>query len=211
LHSTQLNLRLAPQELWSIQSPRLADSFLVASLGIIYFLLVRHSEFLEIIQGQSFQSITNIQTNGAVTGSLIFWSMVALSWGGYSVLCWLQALYTDGEYQKIRNIFGYGLIPLVLGGYLAFYVKMFIQGAWRLLPNLLLLFGIETAPRQLSSVSPQAVATILHIIIIGGLLACLFATYKIFRRLALTHFSLHHLVIPFLFIAALGFVYLWVI
>jgi len=211
LHSTQLNLRLAPQELWSIQSPRSADSFLVASLGVIYFLLVRHNEFLEIIQGQSFLSITNIQTNGAVTGSLIFWGMVALSWGGYSVLCWLQAMYTDEEYQKIRDIFGYGLIPLVLGGYLAFYVKMFIQGAWRLLPNLLLLFGIESAPRQISSISPQAITTLLQIIIIGGLLACLFATYKIFHRMEMKQFSPHHLVIPFLFITALGFAYLRVI
>jgi polyferredoxin len=211
LHSTQLNLRLAPQELWSIQSPRSADSFLVASLGVIYFLLVRHHEFQEIIQNQSLLSITNSQTNGAITGSLIFWGLVALSWGGYSVLCWLQAVYTNEEYTKIRDIFGYGLIPLVLGGYLAFYVKMFIQGAWRLLPNLLLLFGVESAPHQLSSISPQTITTLLHIIIIGGLLACLFATYKIFHRLEMKQFSPHHLLIPFLFITALGFAYLRVI
>jgi hypothetical protein len=180
----------------------------VASLGVIYFLLVRHQNFQEIIQNQSFLSTTNIQTTAAVTGSLLFWGMVALSWGGYSILCWLLALYTDEEYPRVRDIFGYGLIPLVLGGYLAFYVKMFIQGAWRLLPNLLLLFGIESAPHQLPAISPQAVTTLLHLIIIGGLLACLFATYKIFRRLKMNQFSLKHLVIPFLFISTLGFAYL---
>jgi polyferredoxin len=206
LHSTQLNLRLAPQELWSIQSPRSADSFLVASLGVIYFLLVRHHDFQAIAQGPAYVSVPGIPA-AAVNGSLIFWGMVALSWSGYSVLCWLQAMYTNQDYQKLRDIFGYGLIPLMLGGYLAFYVKMFIQGAWRLLPNLLLLFGIEST-LQIPAVSPQVVTTILHIIILGGLLACLFATYKILRRIAMTQFSLHHLMIPFLFIAVLGFAYL---
>ncbi len=35
--SIQLNIRLAPEELWSLGTPRLADSFLIVSLGAIIF------------------------------------------------------------------------------------------------------------------------------------------------------------------------------
>ena len=35
-------------------------------------------------------------------------------------------------------------------------------------------------------IDEQGITTLLHISIIGGLLACLYATYRIFKRLALT-------------------------
>ena len=75
----------------------------------------------------------------AVAGSVLFWAVIAVAWGAYLLLCRLQAVYAGEEYQGVKAVFGYGLIPLILGGYLAFYAKMFILGAWRFLPNLLFL------------------------------------------------------------------------
>jgi hypothetical protein len=139
--------------------------------------------------------------------------MVAIAWSSYSLLCWLQAAYISEDYQKVRTAFGYGLIPLVLGGYLAFYMKMLNQGAWRIVPNFLILFGIETAPMEFHSVPSQGISTFLHICILGGLFACLYATYKIFSRMAGVrgNMPLRHLIIPFLFILVVGIAYLIVI
>jgi transcriptional regulator with AAA-type ATPase domain len=212
--STQLNLRLAPEELWSIQSPRLADSFLVVTLGAIYFLLTGHKEFQAIIQQQSLFHIGSADISAAVTGSLMFWGIVALGWTVYSFLCRIQAAMTDGDYDKIRAAFGYGLIPLVLGGYLAFYAKMFFHGAWRLIPNVLYLFGIEATAEKFQFISKQGITTLLHISIIGGLFACLYATYRIFNRLSLTSGTLQkastikQLTVPYLLILLTGIAYL---
>ena len=40
--SIHLNLRLAPQELWSLQTPRRADSFLIVALGAIFYTFALH-------------------------------------------------------------------------------------------------------------------------------------------------------------------------
>ncbi len=208
-HSTQLNLRLAPRELWSIQSPQMADSFLVVSLGAIYFLLAGHQEFTAIIHNSSFFVSETGQMNSALAGSFIFWGVIAIAWSGYSVLCRIQALVISEDHHRVVSAFGYGLIPVVLGGFLAFYIEMFFQGAWRLVPNFLLIFGVETAAEEFHFISEQGISTVLHISILGGIFASLYSTYKIFKRMdVLPVTSLRLLALPFFFILALGIAYL---
>jgi CRP-like cAMP-binding protein/polyferredoxin len=204
LHSTQLNLRLAPQELWFIQSPRLVDSFLVVGLGIVFYLLARHADFLNFIQNQQFIPILN----GTLAGSLLYWGMIVAAWGSYLLMCWLQGFLSSQKPGKIAAALGYGLIPLVLGGYLAIYTRMFIQGGWRLVPNFMTLFGVEMQAEEFQLLSPQGVTTLLDIIVLGGLLSCIYATYKILSRLEIHRISLPHLVLPIMYILLVGITYL---
>ena len=146
-----------------------------------------------------------------MAGSLLFWAVIAVAWGVYLLLCRLQAVYAGEEYQRVKAVFGYGLIPLILGGYLAFYAKMFILGAWRFVPNLLFLFGRERQLHQFSLLPAEETSTLLHIIVLGGLLASVYAVGRIFSRLEATEGAMRPYVIPMACVLALGVTYLAVI
>ena len=105
----------------------------------------------------------------------------------------------------------YGLIPLILGGYLAFYAKMFILGAWRFVPNVFFLFGREGQLPRFSLLPAETTATLLHIIILGGLLASVYAVGRIFSRFEAAEGSIRPYVIPVSCILALGVMYLAII
>ncbi|HBG19804.1 MAG TPA: hypothetical protein DDY32_11185, partial [Desulfobulbaceae bacterium] len=47
--SIQINLRLAPQELWTLETPRSADSFLIVSMAAIFFPFALQSEFAGLV------------------------------------------------------------------------------------------------------------------------------------------------------------------
>lgn len=208
LRSIQLNLRLAPQELWSIHTPRTADSFLVVALGAVFFFLARHEQFQDLIQSNHLSLPLTDLSHPTIVGSIIFWGIIALAWGVYSLVSWAQVRIHGGDFQKTYARLGYGLIPLVLGGFLAVYVKMFVNGAWRLVPNFLKLFGYETSLKEVHLLSLQGTATLQHVIIIGGLLASLYAIYKIVYRQQAGKFAIKHLVFPFIFSIVLGIIYL---
>lgn len=208
LRSIQLNLRLAPQELWSIQTPRTADSFLVVALGAVFFFLARHGQFQELIQSFHFSLPFAVLNQPAIVGSLFFWGMTAFAWGIYSLVIRMQVGIHGGDFRRTYAILGYGLIPLVLGGFLAVYVKMFAHGAWRLVPNSLKLFGVKTSFKEVHLLSQQGTATLQHIIIIGGLLASLYAMYKIVNRLQAGKLAAKNLVFPLGFPIALAIMYL---
>jgi ferredoxin len=211
LRSTQLNLRLAPQELWSIQTPLLSDSFLIVSLGAIYLPLALHRQFLDFFSGRPSIPLTDLHLAPALAGSLLFWALIAAAWCGYLLLCRLQAVYTGEEYQKVKSVFGYGLIPLILGGYLAFYAKMFIMETWRFVPNLFFLFGADRQARQFSLLPAEETATLLHIIILGGVMASIYAAGRIFSRLETATGTVRPYVIPVFFILTLGIISIAVI
>jgi polyferredoxin len=210
--SIQLNLRMAPSELWSIQSPVLADNFLVVCLAMIYFFLARQEDFLEIVQQWSVDAASGWIR--AIIGSISFWAPLLIAWYAYSLICLFQSRLISEDYQKVRITSGYGMIPLVIGGYLAFYMKMFFQEAWRLIPNFLLLFGIETIPEKFRIFTTGAIPTVLHISILGGTIASLYATYQIFKRMKLSSESsgpaleAKHLLVPFVAILSAGMAFL---
>jgi len=208
LRSIQLNLRLAPQELWSIQTPHTGDSFLVIALGAVFFFLASHTQSHDFIESFRFSLPFANLNNPAIVGSLFFWGMIAFSWGMYSLLCWVQVSMHGGDFRRTYARLGYGLIPLVLGGFLAVYVKMFVNNAWRIVPNFFNLFGFESNFKEVHLLSLQGTATLQHIIIIGGLLASLYAVYKIVKRLQAGKFVVKNLVFPFVFSIMIGIVYL---
>ncbi len=207
LHSIELNLRLAPRELWTIQNAKISDSFLIVSLGAIYFFLVFHIQFLAAIEQTAWFSFGGGYSY-AVAGTVIFWGMIVIGWLAFLVFCRIQEINTGEHYRKVASVFGYGLIPLVLGGYLAYYARMFIQGAWQIVPNFLLLLGIDAQINKFSLLTSDATSTLLHIIILGGLLASLYATYKIFRRLEGNKLSVKDLVLPIMLLLGFGITYL---
>ena len=208
LRSIQLNLRLAPQELWSIETPRAGDSFLVVALGAVFFFLSRHSQFHDLIDSFQLPFPLNGLSQPAVVGSLFFWGLIALFWGVYSLVSWTQAKLHGGDFQRTYAGLGYGLIPVVLGGFLAVYVKMFITGAWRLIPNFLKIFGIDTSWKEIHLLSAQGTVTLQYIIILGGLLASLYAMYRIVNRLQPGKSGMNKIILPFLFTVVIGIIYL---
>ncbi|MDW7773682.1 MAG: sigma 54-interacting transcriptional regulator [Desulfobulbaceae bacterium] len=208
LRSIELNLRLAPRELWSLRSARLSDNFLIISLGTVFFFLAFHQRFLLFMQ-EGHHDLGDIFPGGpVVSGSLVFWGIIAAAWGCYLLLSRFQALLASLEYSQVRLFFGYGLIPLVLAGYLAYYTNLFITGAWKILPNFLLLFGVTAAIPEFHLLTPGGTATLLHIIIFGGFLCSLYAVYKIFQRMTDNRLSARHAALPFLFLLGFGWVYL---
>jgi NAD-dependent dihydropyrimidine dehydrogenase PreA subunit len=197
--SIQVNMRIAPLELWHIQAPRVADSFLVVSLSAIFFPLLLHREFLELAAGYSMPHLA---------GSLMLFGLIAVFVVIYSLFSWQQARITGKSFNYIFASTGYGFIPLVLGGFLAVYFEMFMAGAWRLIPMVMSVFGVslDGGHRLLSR---EATLTLQHLIISGGLLASLYATYRIIKRyIASEAFILRLYALPYAFLLGSGILFL---
>lgn len=208
LRSIELNLRIAPRELWSLQNVKLSDNFLIISLGTIYFLLVFHQEFLGQAERLGRLLPGGFAVKTVLAGSMLFWGIIGLGWGAYMFFCVLQATVLEKKTGKVASLFGYGLLPLVLGGYLAYYADMFINRAWQIVPGILALFGIELGMKTFRLLPPAGTSTFLHIVILGGTLASGYATYKICRRLEGEKLKFAHLLFPLLTVLGFGIAYL---
>ena len=208
LRSIELNLRIAPRELWSLQNVKLSDNFLIIALGAIYFPMVLHQEFLGQAErlGRHLPGGSALRT--VVASSMLFWGVIAVGWGAYMLFCVLQSAVLKKKTGKVASLFGYGLLPLVLGGYLAYYADMFISRAWQIVPNLLALFGIGLGMKTFRLLPPAVTATFLNIVILGGMLASGYATSKICRRLEGEKLKFAHLLLPLLTILGFGIGYL---
>ena len=192
-------MRIAPLELWHIQSPRVADSFLVVSLSAIFFPLLLHQQFLDLSAAYSMPHLA---------GSLMLFGLIAIFVAIYSLFSFLQARITEKGFSYIFAATGYGFIPLVLGGFLAVYFEMFLAGAWRLIPLIMSIFGVslEIGHRLLSR---EATQTLQYLIITGGLLASLYATYRIGKRyIASENISLKLYGLPYAFLLSSGILFL---
>jgi ferredoxin len=199
--SIQVNLRIAPLELWHIQSPRVADSFLVVALSAIFFPLLLHQEFIFLFSKYSMPHLA---------GSLMLYGLIGLFVGIFSLFSWQQARMSNTSFTHIFAATGYGYIPLVLGGFLAVYFEMFMAGAWRVVPLLLSFFGLVTPETDYRLLSREATLTLQHLIITGGLLASLYATYRIVKRYTLTErFSLKLYGLPYGFLLGSGLLFLF--
>jgi CRP-like cAMP-binding protein/polyferredoxin len=199
--SIQVNLRIAPLELWHIQSPRMADSFLVVALSAIFFPLLLHQEFLSLFSEHSMPHLA---------GSLMLLGLIGIFVGIYSLFSWQQARLSKTSFPNVFAATGYGYIPLVLGGFLAVYFEMFMAGSWRVVPLILSVFGVDTPETGYRLLSREATLTLQHLIITGGLLASLYATYRIVKRYTLTErFSLKLYGLPYGFLLASGLLFLF--
>lgn len=198
--SIQVNLRVAPQELWRIQSPRAADSFLVMALVAVFFPLARHQQFLALIHRYDWPHLA---------GTLYLVGLIGLAVGGYSVFILLQSRLAKRNFAPLFAASGYGLIPLVLGAFLAVYFEMFISGAWRFIPLLLSPFNQVMLPADYRFLTKEATVTLQSLIILGGMLAAFYATYRIVKRYTWSEgFILRLFGLPYGFLLVLGILFL---
>lgn len=184
--SIQLNLRLAPQELWTLQAPRLADSLLIVALGAIFFPFALHSSFSERV-GVLLAHIspTGLHIPYGLGASVIFYSLVASFIALYYGVVAVQSRYTEIDFKKLLPLLGYGLIPLILGSYLAIHLDFFVRGAGHLIPQLQEALGFDASYANRRLMSPDSTFVLQIIVVLGGLLASMYATYRITERLLL--------------------------
>lgn len=184
LNSIHLNLRLAPQELWNLQSPRLEDSVLVVSLAAIFYpfaLNQKYPTFIQTLAGTLHD--IGLPHNQALASSTIFFSCILFYLSGYAIMSQLMARLTNNDWKTTASILGYGMIPLVLGAFMSAHLEIFIGGLWLLFLNLRDIFGIDGAITPSRIISPDATFVLQIITVTGGLLASLYASQRIVKRL----------------------------
>ena len=204
--SIQLNLRLAPQELWALETPRRADSFLIVSLGAIFFPFVLQKEFLAMTDWlATVWSNAGLVLPDYVVGSFLFFLWILVFQLGYYIMVVVQSLYAKMDKNLLLPLFGYGYIPLMLGGYLAFHLDAFVRGAGRIVPNLQELFGRPYSYENIRLISSDSTHVLQILTVVGGLLASLYATYRVIdRAMAGDTVTSRSLVIPFSFLIILA-------
>ena len=197
-HSVHLNLRLAPQELWDIEAPRRPDSFLIVSLGAIFFLFALHAELYEMIGWlQQTYPVLLARWPFALIGSVIFFSLIFIFQIGYYLTVNLQAYLTRIDRVLILRLLGYGFIPIILGVYLAVYFEIFVSQSWRLAANLRQILGMDPVQAGARLISPDASALIQVFTVAGGFFASLYATHRIIDRLKGGGVTTRDLVLPY--------------
>ena len=201
--SIHLNLRMAPQELWEIEAPRQADSFLIISLGAIFFPFALHKELYELIHSLQ---ITYPESFGhlpfAFVGSLIFFLLIFVFQVGYYFMVQLQAHLTRVDRKVLLPLLGYGFIPIILGVYLAVHFEVFVSRSWQLVANIRNIIGLAPVIEGSRLISPDASALLQVFTVAGGFFASLYATYRITERLKGGGVTRRDLVLPYAFLAA---------
>jgi polyferredoxin len=210
LDSIHLNLRLAPQELWNQQSPRLADSFLVVSLAAIFFPFTINQKYPGVID--SWAGVLHgldLSNNPPLAASTLFFTCIIIYLCGYAVMSQLMARITGNSWKTTASILGYGMIPLVLGAFMALHLEIFVDSLWLLADNLKNLVGIggEYQPRRI--MSHDATFILRFITIGGGLLASLYATKRIITRLLMVPPSWRMFMPPAFLLCLSAVAYLW--
>ncbi|MEE4241306.1 MAG: sigma 54-interacting transcriptional regulator [Desulfopila sp.] len=211
--SIHLNLRLTPEELWDLETPRRADSFLVVALGAIFFPFALHGQYTVLVEQftvQYFPALYPLPLS--VIKSLFLFGLIALFQVGYLIMVSLVAKYAGVARDSLKPMLGYGFIPLILGCYLAVHFDLFMMDAWRIWPNFLELFGFEAeyTPRRI--LSEDSTMVLQTITVLGGMLASFYAIYRIMARFKGSRaFSSETLVLPYSFMVFLGGLSLYLI
>ncbi len=211
--SIHLNLRLTPEELWDLDTPRRADSFLVVSLGAIFFPFALHGQFTGMVE---FLTVRYFPVLAAwpsfLIKTLFFFGLIALFQVGYLIMVAAVARYAGVANDRLKPMLGYGFIPLILGCYLAVHFDLFMMDAWRIWPNFLELSGLqaEYVPRRI--LSEDSTMVLQTITVMGGMLASFYAIYRIMARFRGNRaFSSETLVLPYSFMVFLGGLSLYLI
>ncbi len=211
--SIHLNLRLTPQELWNLNTPRRADSFLVVALGAIFFPFALHNEF-SAISTALFTEILPIFPDmpAYVSETAVFFGLIALFQIGYLLMVRLVSHYSGVEEKSLKPMLAYGFIPLILGCYLAIHFNLFMQDAWRIWPNLLEILGLKANYIPHRILSKDSTSVLQAITVSGGMLASFYAIYRIMARFKGDGaFSSETLVLPYSFMIVLGGLSLYLI
>lgn len=211
--SIHLNLRLAPQELWSLETPRMADSFLVVALGAIFFTFALHGEFYNLSADVArLTSGLGFEPPVWLAGSLIFFSLILVFQVGYYLMVKAQSWHARMDQKFLRSMLGYGFIPLILGGYLAVHLEMFVGGAGRIVPAVQQALNMPVTYEASRLLSHDSAYVLQIITVMGGLLASMYATYRIIGRLLTDEtVTTRELMIPFSFLLTLGGLFLFMV
>ncbi|GAB6192198.1 sigma 54-interacting transcriptional regulator [Desulfocastanea catecholica] len=204
--SIQLNLRLAPQELWALETPRRADSFLIVAMGAIFFPFALQNEFFRLVDWlTAVLSNIGLLLPNSVVGSFLFFVWILVFQAGYYLMVIVQSLYAKMDKNLLLPLFGYGCIPLILGGFMAFHLDVFVRGAGRIVPNLQELFGWHYSYENIRLISADSTYVLQIFTVLGGLLASLYATYRVIdRAMAGDTVTSKSLVLPFSFLVILA-------
>jgi len=178
-----LNLRLAPQELWTLQTPRWEDSFLIVALGAIFFPFALHQNYTELITAiQGLSGRNGLHLPGPVVGSLIFFSIILIFQVVYYLMVTVEARTLRVNRKLLLPLLGYGFIPLILGGYLAVHLEIFVRDSWNLVLIVQEALKLPVSPGDIRLISRDSTAVLQTLTVLGGLLASMYATYRIVNR-----------------------------
>jgi len=182
--SIHLNLRLAPQELWNLQSPRLEDSVLVVSLAAIFYPFAVNQKYSGMMTNwASTLHSWGLPESQALAAGIFFFSCIFIYLCGYSVMSQITARLTGNNWKTTASILGYSMIPLVLGAFMAAHLEVFVNGIWLLLANIKNIAGLHGQYSPSRLLSHDATFILQFITISGGLIASLYANHRIIKRL----------------------------
>lgn len=211
--SIHLNVRLAPQELWDLQTPRRADSFLIVSLGAIFFPFALQSRF-----GESADLLVHFLGDLGLSlplwlsRSLIFFTAILLCQIAYYLMVRVQAWYAGMDRTFLLSLLGYGFIPMILGGYLAVHFEIFISDAWRVVPIIQEFLHLPVSVGDTRLISRDSTHVLQIFSVLGGMLASMYATYRIICRVMDgDRIEGRTLMIPFSFLATGAALFLFMI
>ena len=212
--SIQLNVRLAPQELWSLETPRRADSFLIVAMGAIFFPFALHDQFSLIVAlcVEGLGSHYGLFLPGWLMASVLFFSLILIFQVGYYFLIIIQSMYAQIDRAFLLPLLGYGFIPLILGAYMALHLEFFVSGAGRIVPNIRELIGLSYSYEDIRLISSDSTYVLQFLTIIGGLLAALYATYRVTERVLVdAPVTSKTLVLPFGFLISLAAMFVFMV
>ncbi len=211
--SVQLNLRLAPEELWALETPRRADSFLIVAMGAIFFPFALKQEFVTLNSWLvSVISGFGVSLPAWFVGSVLFFANILVFQLGYYFMVTVQAFYAKMDRSQLLPLFGYGFIPLILGGYMALHLEFFVSGAGRIIPNIKELAGLPFSYENIRLISTDSTYVLQFLTVLGGLLAALYATYRVVERvLAGDQVTSKALAIPFSFSIAIALLFIFMV
>ncbi|WP_163338299.1 sigma 54-interacting transcriptional regulator [Desulfopila sp. IMCC35008] len=211
--SIHLNLRLAPQELWSLETPRRADSFLIVALGAMFFPFALHETFGDI----SLSLTEKIAGYGVgvpvwLSATLIFFALILIFQAGYYLMVHVQAWRAKMDQEFLLPMLGYGFIPLILGGYLAVHFEMFVDGAWRIVPVIKQSLEFEANFQGSRLLSHDSTYVLQLFSVVGGLLASMYATYRIIDRIQTDGpVNPRSLIVPMSFLVGMGALFVFMV
>jgi transcriptional regulator with AAA-type ATPase domain/polyferredoxin len=207
--SIHLNLRLAPQELWTLQTPRWEDSFLIVSLCAIFFPFALHQNYTSMVaQTQAALVANGLQMPAFLVGSLIFFLAILIFQVVYFAMVWVEARCLKIDRTTLLPLLGYGFIPLILGGYMAAHLEFFVKDAWRLILILQEGLGFQVSYENIRLISRDSTSVLQTLTVLGGLLASMYATYRIIDRLLEGELLISRmLILPFGFLITLSILF----
>ena len=149
-------------------------------MGAIFFPFALKDEFHKLVDW-----LVSVAVSGGwsipewLMGSAIFFAVILLFQIGYYFMVLIQALYSRMDKQLLLPLFGYGFIPLILGGYMSLHLEFFVKGAGRIVPNIEEMLGQPHSYENIRLISSDSTFVLQFITVLGGLLASLYATYRV--------------------------------